>query len=236
MTCGIYRIRCKNGESYWGSSKNIERRFTEHKSYLKRKKHGNGNLQKLYNENGIEYFTFEKIEECKICDLEKREKFYLEKDEDKLNIWILPFSPKGCKRINKRIWSDEVKRKISISVKLSHEIKGHPFLGKNHSEKTRKKISNAKLGRKWTEENKIKIKGRKSGMLGKKHSEETKIKLSIMKKGKISPLKGKWQIFPTEKICRECKEIKNINLFEFTRNCYRNICKKCRESKRIYKR
>lgn len=57
-----------------------------------------------------------------------------------------------------------------------------------HSENTKKKISNNKIGNSfWTEDSKQKIKGRPSGMRGKKQSLEARNKLSQSKKGKKSP-------------------------------------------------
>ncbi len=232
MTCGIYRIRCSTDECYWGSSNNIERRFREHKSFLKRKKHVNLKLQELYNEKGIRSLSFEIIEECSIFDLEKKERYYLDSDKNKLNIWILPFSPKGCKRQKRNIFTEETKKKISESLKKHHIKYGNSRLGKTHSEETKNKIGNANRGRKWSESSKLRIKGRKSSMLGKKLSEEAKKKISESKIGKPSPLKGKLQKFPDEKICRECNILKKIYDYDFIVNCYRNICKKCRELKR----
>ena len=79
---------------------------------------------------------------------------------------------------------------------LSHK---HPFLGKHHSEATRKKISNSEKGKKShmfgkprSETVKKKIskatKGKKSHMFGKHHSEATRKKLSEANAGEKSYL------------------------------------------------
>ena len=146
MTSGIYKICCK-GKYYWGSSWNIERRFIEHRSLLKRKKHGSKKLQELYEKFGKESLSFEIVEICEIDKLGEREKFYLDLDPEKLNLWVLPFSPKGCKRINKRIFSQETKDRISRSVKINQSKNGHPRLGAILSQETKDKIakSNRKI-------------------------------------------------------------------------------------------
>ena len=60
--------------------------------------------------------------------------------------------------------------------------KDAPFYGKFHSEETKKKMSKANKGRKFTKNHKQAIsiakKGRPNGMCGYKHSEETKRKNS----------------------------------------------------------
>ena len=168
MTIGIYKISCNTNQFYWGSSNNLKRRFIEHRSLLKRNKHGCKKLQYLYDIYGLENLKFEIVEECDLIELEEKEKFYLDSDVNKLNLWILPYSPKGCKRINKRIYSEETKRKISNSIKSHHKKNGHPNLGRTMSDETKLKISNANKNRKWSEESKQKILGRKAWNKGLK--------------------------------------------------------------------
>jgi group I intron endonuclease len=69
---GIYKItNKKNNKIYIGQSVNIERRLQEHKQ--KR----NVTIDDYINVLGSENFDFEVVEECKIEDLDKKEKFYI---------------------------------------------------------------------------------------------------------------------------------------------------------------
>ena len=72
---GIYKFTNKiTGESYIGQSKNIERRYREHK-YLCGQKTFFHKMLKFY---GIDNFDFEVIEECSIEELNEKEIFYIE--------------------------------------------------------------------------------------------------------------------------------------------------------------
>lgn len=60
---GIYQIEnILTGKKYVGCSKNIKKRFTQHKAYLNRKKHPNSRLQSAWNEHGADIFKFSLIE------------------------------------------------------------------------------------------------------------------------------------------------------------------------------
>jgi group I intron endonuclease len=76
---GIYRIRnLINDNCYYGSSKNIEKRWKTHKNQLRRKKHINSILQSAWNKYGEENFIFEIIEECSKDKLFETEQKYLD--------------------------------------------------------------------------------------------------------------------------------------------------------------
>lgn len=73
MTCGIYIITNNdNGKKYIGKSKNIERRFKQHKSDLPVSKIG-----KDIKKYGEDNFTFEILEECDEEELDLKEKEYI---------------------------------------------------------------------------------------------------------------------------------------------------------------
>jgi group I intron endonuclease len=62
---GIYRIRnIINGKCYYGSSKQIEKRWHDHQLNLKNNKHYNAILQRAWNKHGEKNFKFEIVEEC----------------------------------------------------------------------------------------------------------------------------------------------------------------------------
>jgi len=82
---------------------------------------------------------------------------------------------------------------VVLSVRKDIDMSGEnsPRWGRKHSEKTKKKMSMAKigkLGKKHSEESKQKMsaarKGENNPMWGMKHSEETKKKISETNKGK----------------------------------------------------
>ena len=92
------------------------------------------------------------------------------------------FSEEHRKKISesKKNISEETRRKLSEN---HHDCSGekNPMFGKEHSEETRRKISNA---------NKGVLSGEKNPMFGKHHSEETRRKISNSLKGKPSHNKG----------------------------------------------
>ena len=62
---GIYKIESTyNGKIYIGCSTNIQIRWRNHKSLLKRNKHQNQHLQNHYNKYGISDLKFDIIEDC----------------------------------------------------------------------------------------------------------------------------------------------------------------------------
>lgn len=94
-------------------------------------------------------------------------------------------------------WKSKLqKRTYKVNSKLYSSLKGKY----RHDEETILKIKNANIGRKLTDDQKLKISikrkegfkngtinlpiGEKNGMFGKKHSEETKHKMSLDRKGR----------------------------------------------------
>ena len=76
--CGVYCIRCKvNNKAYIGSSANINRRWTEHKSLLKTGKHFNKQLQEDYNKYGADSILYSILINCKPQYLLKYESMYI---------------------------------------------------------------------------------------------------------------------------------------------------------------
>lgn len=187
MKSGIYRIySIKTEQSYYGSTRNFRCRFNEHKSLLKRKKHGNKKLQKIYDLYGIENLKFEILCSCAKEEFEEVEKKYIDEDKNKLNIWLYPFSPKNSET-------------IEILKKRNHIFKGkkRPELSHPHTEETKKLLSDKakqhiknygswNLGKVTPDEVRQKIRegvrryAQKNGGVrtGAKLSEETKLKIS----------------------------------------------------------
>lgn len=99
---GIYKIRCsQDSRVYIGSSKNITRRWAEHRKALNSNTHRNYKLQEDWDCYGDESFTFEIIEET--AELVTREQFYLNQVRDSCyNISIVVTNPMSNPEVVKK--------------------------------------------------------------------------------------------------------------------------------------
>jgi group I intron endonuclease len=87
---GIYKLVHTNTKKYYiGSSVNIQQRYNSHLSYLRNTKHSKS-LQELYDQDPN--FELVVLEECRKCDLGKKEVKYLKqfvrKDPDCINLKV----------------------------------------------------------------------------------------------------------------------------------------------------
>lgn len=77
---GIYCIEnTTNRKKYIGLSRNIEQRWNEHRSKLRRSKHDNIYLQRAWNNCGEDAFKFYIVELCDSNVLSEREEYYIQK-------------------------------------------------------------------------------------------------------------------------------------------------------------
>ena len=77
---GIYCIENMiNGRKYIGLSRNIEQRWNEHRSKLRRGKHANIYLQRAWDNFGENVFKFYIVEICDSNILSEREQYYITK-------------------------------------------------------------------------------------------------------------------------------------------------------------
>lgn len=75
--CGVYCIEnTVNNRKYIGISRDIKRRWLEHKSELDNHSHNNQYLQASWDKYGKEKFNFYIIELCAEALLSEREQFY----------------------------------------------------------------------------------------------------------------------------------------------------------------
>jgi len=80
---GIYKItNIINNKCYYGSSKNVEKRWRDHKNQLNRNSHINSKLQRAWNKYGENSFIFEIVEECEKTKLFEIEQKYLNLEPD----------------------------------------------------------------------------------------------------------------------------------------------------------
>ena len=76
--CGIYCIKNTiNNKKYIGLSRDIRRRWNEHKSDLRNNKHVNMYLQAAWNLYGEEFFEFSVLELCDPSEICERECYYI---------------------------------------------------------------------------------------------------------------------------------------------------------------
>lgn len=149
---GIYKITSPTGRVYIGQSVNIERRFSQYRRIDKSVKVS----VKLYRsllKHGVSSHTFEVIEECSMCELNTKERFYQDKynanSEDNLNCMLTSTSEK--KGVRRKI-SEEQKKQISLVHK-----------GKKYSEDTKRKIREARAKQVITKEHREAISKNNAG-------------------------------------------------------------------------
>ncbi len=163
---GVYLIYChKTRMAYVGSSKNVARRLTSHRHNLRHGIHGNSHLQNAWDRYGEQAFSMGLLESCVEGEQLQHEQVWLD-------IWLgagasynrhpKAESPLGVK------WTDEEKQKASQRVKANP-----PFLGRTHSEQSRKLIS-AHASKRL---------GERNPFFGKSHTDATKAALSLANKG-----------------------------------------------------
>ena len=146
---------------------------------------------------GIEAFGFEILKECEDDELDYWEKYYIKELNTKA-----PYGynlTDGGEGMTGYTHSEETRKKISDAKK-----------GKKQSEEAKKKRSEALKGKHLSEEAKKKLseaqKGEKNNMYGKHHSEETKKKMSDARKGKKSNMYGKNHTDEAKKKISEAKK------------------------------
>jgi group I intron endonuclease len=206
---GIYSITNKiNGKRYIGKSENIKGRWKGHKSELRHNKHHCEHLQLAWNKYGEDSFVFEKI--CEVWDvnnLRKIEQTFI----DLYKSYDGRFGYNEERYADERkIVSEETKRKISKALKGKMTGENHPMFGKHHTEETKKKISLAHSGEKHClfgkhipEETKKKMseaqKGERGNNFGKHPSEDTRKKMSLVHGGEKHHMFGKHHSEDTRK-------------------------------------
>jgi len=168
---GIYKITNPNKKVYIGQSVDIEKRFISYKRLHKR----NEKLIVLYRsflKYGVDSHFFEIIELCEVEDLNERERYW----QDYLNVLKQGLNCRLTKTNDKSgHMSEESKLKISNA-----NLGNKSWLGKKHTKETKKKISIANKGRKFSDEVNLK-KGRKGiispckGLFSKQHPKSVRV-------------------------------------------------------------
>jgi len=173
---GIYKITSPNGKIYVGQTTN----FSKRKNYYK---NGAKPYQvRIYNslqKHGYDAHSIEFIEECLVEKLNERERywqdFYEVIGENGLNCRLTATNDKSG------FLSESSKHKLSIAKKKVvidskwREKFAYDWTGKNHSEETKRKMSESSKGKKKTVEHISKLPQNQKGYKSKPRSEEFKL-------------------------------------------------------------
>jgi len=191
MASGIYQIKnTLNGKCYIGSAVDIQRRWRDHLSALRRGQHCNGHLQRSFEKYSEDAFMFAVLEQVEdTSQLIIREQHYLDTLKPEYNISPTAGSSLGVRR------TEETRQKVSESKTGER----NPSYGKHPSAATRTKQSAAQAGernhnygkhrsiatkQKISNTKKNTNMGEQNSFYGEHHSEETKRKMSIAQKAR----------------------------------------------------
>ena len=190
---GIYKITNKvNGDCYYGSSVNVEKRWYRHLNDLKNGSHHNPILQRAWLKYGENNFTFEIVEECTSDNLLIIEQKYLDL-RPKYNIGL---QSSGGDNISNNPNRDKIVKNISNGIKLRYSKMSKEEINRIHSRpgesnpNWRGGISKkyCKCGKEISPSNETcrvcyKTDGDKNPFFGKKHTKEVLNYLSEINKG-----------------------------------------------------
>lgn len=213
-TSGVYKItNIITGKYYIGSSYHCEERWKQHLKGLRHGSHVNTLMLHSFQKHGEDNFKFEIIHPLPESDSRDKEQWYLDNFYDDIyNISriayhggdLISYHPnkddiifRMTESVNKRYatMTDEDKEKQWAYLKE----KGNPMLGRNHTEESKKKMSESMKGRPaWnkgqsiSDEQKALLSklasertGEKNPFYGKTHSDEFKQMMSEKFKGRI---------------------------------------------------
>jgi group I intron endonuclease len=115
---GIYRIRNKaNDNAYYGSSKNIKKRWYRHRYDLSLGVHANIVLQRAWDKYGENEFVFEVIEECLLENLHSTEQKYL----DSCPVYNIGLQASGGDNLTNHPNKDEIIKKRTATSRAKFE-------------------------------------------------------------------------------------------------------------------
>jgi group I intron endonuclease len=166
--CGIYKITSPTNKIYIGSSKDINARWNKYKNFHCEYQ------QKIYRsllKHGVDAHKFEVIHECSEDDLFQWERLYAEY-YDVLGVNGLNLAIPNYKDI-KGVKSQE--SKDIMRIKMSGE--NNPFYGKKHTKETIERLKGRPCHLKGKKHKLESIEKMKLSKIGKKFSEESKQKM-----------------------------------------------------------
>jgi group I intron endonuclease len=160
MNSGVYTIRCTMAPKFYiGSSKHLQKRWSDHKSELRNNRHHCAHLQRAWNKYGEAAFRF--------CIEEYTQNLVLTEQK-----WIDTHWPSG------NLYNSSSVAGKYLGSKAREQRKNVKY---THSLETRVKISAAQLGRSLSEETKKKMSTSHKGRI---FSAEHKKNLSIARQNR----------------------------------------------------
>lgn len=177
LESGIYCIENTiNNKKYIGQSININQRWLKHISELNNGYHHNDYLQKSWNKYGEECFKFYILEYCDKDELDEKETYYINhynttnrdygynlKSGGQFHNYVSDEVKTKISESNKKTYLNPQRRKVqSINAlnqwanpKIKEKIIGsnNGMYGKHHTQETKKKISESKLGKPSSQRN-----------------------------------------------------------------------------------
>lgn len=196
---GIYRIRnLIDGKCYYGSSKNVEKRWKKHKNDLTNNRHHNIKLQRAWNKYSEKQFIFEIVEICDIDKLLIIEQKYLDKHLS-YNIGMQPSGGDNLtKNPNRNIIINKIKesgkkwreslniddRKTLFSKPMERNPKWKGGISFSYCEICNKKITQNAC--RCSEHVEYSRNGELNPFFGKKHTDDYKKRASERMKGKYN--------------------------------------------------
>ena len=164
---GIYAIiHIASNRLYVGSSKDIERRWQQHRYRLNKNMHHSRYLQHMWTKYGEASFAFTLLEFCQLEHLLKREQYWIDYLKPVFNTLQIAGSPLGYKASDssrQKMSESRKGRKLSLETKekISKTMKGKTCGCKQKrkpmSAETKRKISVKRTGYKHSDEAKRKV-------------------------------------------------------------------------------
>ncbi|QDJ96536.1 hypothetical protein Xoosp13_350 [Xanthomonas phage Xoo-sp13] len=197
MKSGIYSIyNTVNDKQYIGSSKDISKRFRQHKMQLKSGKHINVYLQRAYNKYGPENFKYIVIEYT--TELFDREQYYINNNKESLyNLGTVGGGDNLTNHPDREIIIAKITKTMQTRMdnrtSLEIDIQRNKMLGE----------ANPNYGNKWSPELRIKV----SNIVKDRIANEPKYK-EICKKNMIDF----WNNITPERYSEFCARRKEVML------------------------
>ena len=191
---GIYVIRnLKNGKCYYGSSKDIKKRWRVHRNQLNSGKHHNTHLQRSWVNYGNDNFIFEVVEECSKELLLEREQYYLDLKPE----YNIGLKSSGGDNLSKNPNKGDIIHRMTETIKKRYDSMSDEEKKEKHSRPKEKNpnwkggvsVKYCECGKEIAPINSTCVEcrdrfGENNPFYGKTHSEETKKILSEKRKGK----------------------------------------------------
>ncbi len=181
MKCGIYLIEnVINKKVYVGSSQEIEKRWLNHRSDLRRNTHPNLHLQSAWNKYKERSFSFKIICEVSKDKLIQTEQIFL----DALQSYKQEYGYNFARFAKASARGTHPTQEARAKMSAAHKGKPSHRKGKPHTKETRAKMSCAAKGKIRSLEHCKNISLAKKGKPGKSPSLETRKKMSVSHKGR----------------------------------------------------